>query len=282
VIAFSGAELDRAPGERRDPEWLSGRRSDPRARAVQLSERGVWIEDGHLLLGASDGSQVFLGLAGETPLFAADVSAAEPEAGHPAGLREAAAELPAGEAAVAAYAASLLSWHRRHGFCTNCGAATEVVDAGHERHCPRCEAHHFPRTDPVVIVRVSDGGDRILLGRSPRWPAGRYSVLAGFVEPGETLEDAVQREVHEESGIEVSEIGYVASQPWPFPSSLMLGFQATAEGREPRADGVELEEVRWFGRDEVEAAAAGRSGIQLPPPYSIARRLIDAWLAAAR
>jgi NAD+ diphosphatase len=282
VVAFSGADLDRAPERRRDPEWLSARRSDPRARAVQLSERGVWIEDGHLLLGASDGSQVFLGLAGGTPLFASDVSTDEPDAGHPAGLREAAAELPAGEAAVAAYAASLLSWHRRHAFCANCGAPTEVVDAGHERHCPACEAHHFPRTDPVVIVRVSDGGDRILLGRSPRWPAGRYSVLAGFVEPGETLEDAVRREVHEESGIELSEIGYVASQPWPFPSSLMLGFHATAEGREPRADGVELEDVRWFGRDEVEEAAAARGGIFLPPPYSIARRLIDAWLATAR
>ena len=280
MIAFSGANLDRAPTERRDPEWLSARRSDPRARAVQLSERGVWIEDGRLLLGSADGSEVFLGLAGETPLFASDVSAAEPEAGHPAGLREAATELPADDAALAAYAASLLSWHRRHGFCANCGAATEVVDAGHERRCPACEAHHFPRTDPVVIVRVSDGGDRILLGRSPLWPAGRYSVLAGFVEPGEMLEDAVRREVREESGIEVSEVGYVASQPWPFPSSLMLGFQASAEGGEPRADGDELEDVRWFRRDEVEEAAAGRGEILLSPPYSIARRLIDAWLAA--
>jgi NAD+ diphosphatase len=280
VIAFSGAELDRAPTERRDPEWLSARRSDPRARAVQLSERGVWIENGRLLFGASDGSEVFLGLSDETPLFASDVSDAEPDAGRPAGLREAAAELPADEAALAAYAASLLSWHRGHGFCANCGAATEVVDAGHERRCPACEAHHFPRTDPVVIVRVSDGADRLLLGRSPRWPEGRYSLLAGFVEPGETLEDAVRREVHEESGIEVTAVGYVASQPWPFPSSLMLGFHALAEGEEPRADGDELEDVRWFRRDEVEAAAAGRRGALLPPPYSIARRLIDAWLAA--
>jgi NAD+ diphosphatase len=131
-----------------------------------------------------------------------------------------------------------------------------------------------------VIVRVSDGGDRILLGRSPRWPAGRYSVLAGFVEPGETLEDAVRREVREESGIDVSEVGYVASQPWPFPSSLMLGFRASAEGGKPRADGDEFEDVRWFGRDEVEEAAAGGGAILLSPPYSIARRLIDAWLAA--
>jgi NAD+ diphosphatase len=280
VIAFSGVELDRAPDERRDPNWLSARRADPRARALQLGDRGIWIDDGRLLLAPHDGSEVFLGLADETPLFATDVSAAEPAAGHPTGLREAATELPAHEAALAAYAASLLSWHRRHGFCANCGAPTEVVDAGHERRCPSCEAHHFPRSDPVVIVRVTGRLDRILLGRSPRWPAGRYSLLAGFVEPGETLEAAVRREIREESGIEVSEVGYVASQPWPFPSSLMLGFQALAAGGEPRPDGRELEDVRWFERSEVEDAAAGRGGILLSPPYSIARRLIDGWLAA--
>ena len=280
MIAFSGVEIDRAPDERRDPNWLSARRADPRARALQLGDRGVWIDNGRLLLAAPDGSEVFLGLADKTPLFATDVSADEPAAGHPAGLREAATELPVDEAALAAYAASLLSWHRRHGFCANCGAPTEVVDAGHERRCPNCEAHHFPRTDPVVIVRVTDGLDQILLGRSPRWPAGRYSLLAGFVEPGETLEAAVRREIREESEIEVSEVGYVASQPWPFPSSLMLGFQALARAGEPRPDGRELEDVRWFERSEVEDAAAGRGEILLSPPYSIARRLIDGWLAA--
>jgi NAD+ diphosphatase len=283
VIAFSGAELDRAPAERGNPEWLAARRADPRARTLRLSDRGVWIDDGRLALGAPDGTaDVFLGLAGETPLFASDVSdGAEPERGHPAGLREAASELPAEEAALAAYAASLLSWHRRHSYCANCGAPTEVVDAGHERRCPSCEAHHFPRTDPVVIVRVTDGQDGILLGRSPRWPVGRYSLLAGFVEPGETLEDAVRREVLEESGVEVGDVGYVASQPWPFPSSLMLGFDARAERGEPRPSDHELEDVRWFGRREIEDAAAGRGELRLAPPYSIARRLIDGWLAAS-
>jgi NAD+ diphosphatase len=280
VIAFSSAALDRAPGERRDPDWLTARRADPRARAVQLSERGVWIADGRLLLGPPDGSEVFLGLAGPVPLFASDVSAAEPPDGRPAGLRDAASELPADEAALAAYAAALLAWHRRHGFCANCGSATNVVDAGHERRCPICEAHHFPRTDPVVIVRATDAGDRLLLGRSPHWPPRRYSLLAGFVEPGETLEDAVRREVLEESGIVLGEVSYLASQPWPFPSSLMLGFEARAEPGEPRAADDELEDVRWFERSAVEAAAAGRGDLLLAPPYAIARRLIDAWLAA--
>jgi NAD+ diphosphatase len=227
---------------------------------------------------APDGDSVFLGLAGDRPLFAQDAGEPEPERGRPAGLREAATELPAHEAALAAYAGSLLAWHRRHRFCANCGAPTEHADGGHERHCPSCDAHHFPRTDPVVIVRVTDG-ERLLLGRQPRWPEGRYSVLAGFVEPGETLEEAVRREVLEESRVEVGEVGYVASQPWPFPSSLMIGFEAFASGGEPRPGDGELADVRWFGRDEVAAAAAGDGGLRLPPPYSISRRLIDGWLA---
>jgi NAD+ diphosphatase len=246
---------------------------------VQISERGVWVDDGRLLLGPPDGSEVFLGLVEKGPLFASDVGAAEPQRGRPAGLRDAAADLPADEAALAAYAAALLGWHRRHRFCANCGAATDIVDAGHERRCPVCEAHHFPRTDPVVIVRVTDGAQRLLLGRAPHWPPGRYSLLAGFVEPGETLEDAVRREVLEESAIELGEVGYVASQPWPFPSSLMLGFEARAKAGEPRAADDELEDVRWFERSEIEAAAAGRGELKLAPPYAIARRLIDAWLA---
>jgi NAD+ diphosphatase len=244
-----------------------------------LSERGLWVEDGHLLLAAPQPDSVFLGLAGDRPLFATD---GEPGRGHPAGLREAATELPAEEAALAAYAASLLSWHRRHGFCANCGAETKVIDGGHERRCPACDTHHFPRTDPVVIVRVVDRRDRLLLGRQASWPEGRFSVLAGFVEPGETLEEAVRREIQEESGVVVEATEYVASQPWPFPSSLMIGFNALAGECDPRPGDGELQEVRWFERAEVEAAAAGRGGIFLSPPYSISRRLIDGWLAQGR
>jgi NAD+ diphosphatase len=278
-IVFAGAPLDRAPLERRRPEWLEARRADPAARALVLSERGLWIDDGRLVLVPPNGESVFLGLAGDRPLFAQDPGHAEPERGRPAGLREAATELPADEAALAAYAGSLLSWHRRHRFCANCGRPTELADGGHERHCPACDAHHFPRIDPVVIVRVV-GGERLLLGRQAHWPEGRFSVLAGFVEPGETLEEAVRREVREESSVAVTEVGYVASQPWPFPSSLMIGFHAVADGTaNPSPGDGELSEVRWFERGELEAAVAGSGDLRLPPPYSISRRLIDGWLA---
>jgi NAD+ diphosphatase len=281
VIVFGGAALDRAPLERRDPAWLAARRADPSARSVLMSERGIWVDGGRLLLEAPSEDALFLGLAGETPLFADDVSGAEPREGRPAGLREAATELPADEAALAGYAGSLLSWHRRHRFCANCGAPTEQRDGGHERHCPACDTHHFPRTDPVAIVRVTDAQDRLLLGRQARWPEGRFSLLAGYVEPGETLEQAVRREVLEESGVELGEVSYLASQPWPFPSSLMLGFSAIATGGEPAPADGELAEVRWFGRDEVERAAGGEGPLMLAPRYSIARRLIDAWLDRA-
>jgi NAD+ diphosphatase len=275
-LAFSGAALDRAPVERRDSDWIDAMRARPQAASLTVSEHGVWLDDGHLLVVAPGPEAVFLGLAGDRPLFAADV---QPDRGRPVGLREAAAALPAEETALAAYAASLLSWHRRHRFCANCGAPTEVVDGGHERRCPACDAHHFPRTDPVVIVRVADERrDRLLLGHQDSWPAGRFSILAGFVEPGETLEEAVRREVLEESGVEVAGVAYVASQPWPFPSSLMIGFHAVAGGGDPRPGDGELAEVRWFERAEVEAAADGGSDILLPPPFSISRRLIDGWL----
>lgn len=281
-MAFAGAGLDRAPEKRRDAQWVDAQRAQSDARSVVLSHAGVWIDGGRLLLATPNGDSIFLGLDDRRPLFAMDGTGAEPDRGHPAGLREAATELPAAEAALSAYAASLLSWHRRHRFCANCGAPTEPTDGGHQRDCPSCGTSHFPRTDPVVIVRVTDAAGRILLGRQARWPPGRFSVLAGFVEPGETLEEAVRREVLEESRVSVGDVAYVASQPWPFPSSLMIGFSARASGGEPRPADDELVEVRWFEREEVEAAAAGSSEIELSPPYSISRRLIDAWLEAAQ
>ncbi len=279
MIVFSGAALDRAPTLRRDPGWLEAQRAEPRAHAVLMSERGVWIGDGGLAFERPGAEAVFLGLMEGEPVFADYVEDREPERGRPAGLREAATELPATEAALAAYAGSLLAWHRRHRFCANCGAATEPRDGGHERICPSCGAHHFPRTDPVVIVRVSDGADALLLGRQARWPEGRFSLLAGSVEPGETLEEAVRREVLEEAGVALGSVSYVASQPWPFPSSLMLGFSAVAERGDPTPFDDELAEVCWFERAELEAAARGDGPLMLAPPYSIARRLIDAWLA---
>jgi NAD+ diphosphatase len=280
VIVFAGAALDRAAALRRRPGWVDEQRSDPRARAVLMSERGAWLEGGRLALDPPGSEAVFLGLREGRPLFAMDVDGAEPERGRPAGLREAATELPADEAALAAYAGSLLAWHRRHRFCANCGAPTEPRCGGHERVCPSCEAQHFPRTDPVVIVRVSDGADALLLGRQASWPEGRFSVLAGYVEPGETLEEAVRREVLEESGVTVESVSYVASQPWPFPSSLMLGFSAVAGRGDPAPGDDELAEVRWFDRAELARAAGGEGDLLLSPAYSIARRLIDDWLAA--
>ena len=279
MIVFSGAALDRAAAQRRDPDWLEARRADPHARSVVMSDEGVLIDGGHLATEAPGADAVFLGLMEDVPVFAHHIGDAQPARGHAAGLREAATELPATEAALAAYAGSLLAWHRRHSFCANCGSPTEPHDGGHERFCPACEAHHFPRTDPVVIVRVTDGADGILLGRQARWPEGRFSLLAGYVEPGETLEDAVRREVLEESGVALDSVTYVASQPWPFPSSLMLGFSALAARGEAAPGDDELAEVRWFERDEVERAARGEGPLMLAPPYSIARRLIDAWLA---
>jgi NAD+ diphosphatase len=198
-----------------------------------------------------------------------------------AGIRDAAARLGADDAGLVAYATAMLNWHRRHGFCANCGAATAIGEAGHVRTCPGCGAAHHPRTDPVVIMLVRDGAGRVLLGRQPTWPTGRYSALAGFVEPGESLEAAVAREVLEESGVAVDGVRYASSQPWPFPVSLMLGFYARHAGGEPIAADGELEDVRWFTRGEVVAAIAGEGWLVLPPPVAIARRLIDGWLAGA-
>jgi NAD+ diphosphatase len=195
------------------------------------------------------------------------------------GLRAAAVVLSREEGGLAAYACALLNWHRRHRFCANCAHATELVEGGLTRHCPRCGAEHHPRTDPVVIMLVTDGSERLLLGRQAVWPTGRYSALAGFVEPGESLEEAVAREVREEAAVRVGRPRYIASQPWPFPSSLMLGFIATWQAGEPRRIDEELDDVRWFERAEVEAAVDDRPGpLGVPPRFAIARRLLEHWV----
>ena len=195
------------------------------------------------------------------------------------GLRESGAELPRSEGGLAAYLTSLLQWHRRHRFCANCGTVTTIVQAGHARRCPYCGASHFPRTDPVVIMLIEHAG-QLLLGRRTGWPENRYSVLAGFVSPGESLVEAVIREVREESGIEVHDPTFVTSQPWPFPSQLMLGFEARADGGEPVARDGELEDVGWFPLPVIRAALLERGPLRLPPPISIARFLIERWTAA--
>ena len=199
-----------------------------------------------------------------------------------AGPREAGTVLSRSQAGLAAYLAALLNWHRSHRYCANCGAVTLVKEGGYARRCPRCHTTHFPRTDPVVIMTI-EHDDRLLLGRRPAWPSRRYSTLAGFVAPGEAAEEAVVREVHEESGIVARDPEFVSSQPWPFPRSLMLGFAARADGGEPSARDGELADVRWFDHDELLAAANGDNPeLILPPPISIARFLIDRWMAARR
>lgn len=193
-----------------------------------------------------------------------------------AGLRDVGAVLDDLEAGLVVHAVALAAWHRSHTHCPRCGAPTEPVLAGTVRRCPKDATEHYPRTDPAVIMTVVDESDRLLLGRQASWPERRFSTLAGFVEPGESLERAVAREVAEEVGLTVREVRYVGSQPWPFPSSLMLGFVARVEGEEPRVDGVEIAEARWFDHGELEAALASGE-LRLPPSISIARRLIEAW-----
>jgi len=279
---FTGAALDRAGDRRTDPGWVAEQRAHPRARAVVVGPEGIHVtggEDPRLglvpLADAGEGEALLLGLDASGPVFALDAaSAAVPLLG----LRDAAAALPQADGGLAAYAAALLNWHRLHGFCATCGAPTEIADGGLVRRCPACGREHHPRTDPVVIMLVTAPG-RLLLGRQARWPPGRYSALAGFVEPGESLEEAVAREVREEAGVSVGTPRYVSSQPWPFPSSLMVGFSAPWAAGEPAARDAELEDVRWFSRAEVAAAAAREGPLRLPPPLAIARRLIERWLA---
>ena len=310
--AFTGAALDRAgDSRRRDQAWLDEQRAHPAARAVVAGDRGLRIAGGHLelvpLAELNGAEPLFLGLDEHGPLFAVDEDPlregrvpmvgsggvrGEPPAGsgdERLSLRQAAAILPHAEGGLVAYTAALLNWHRRHRFCSACGRASDIVEGGLTRVCPNCGAEHHPRTDPVVIMLVTDG-DRLMLGRQASWPDGRYSALAGFVEPGEALEEAVAREVWEESGVRVGRPRYVDSQPWPFPASLMLGFSAPYESGEPEIRDDELQDVRWFARAEIERAARepdddawGTPGdpggpLRLPPRLAIARRLIDAWL----
>jgi NAD+ diphosphatase len=217
------------------------------------------------------GEVIFLGLDEEgRAMFAVD--AAEAGAGSFMDLRGAAMFLGTEEANRAAYASAMLTWHRRHRWCGACGAPTTPDWAGHLRRCAGCGAEHFPRTDPVMIVVVT-AGEHVLLGRQPTWPPGMWSALAGFVEPGESLEDAVRREVREEAGVAVTEVTYHSSQPWPFPLSLMVGFAASAGPVPPEiaVDHSELDDARWFTADEIGA-------LTLPPSFSIARQLVETWL----
>ncbi|MFY0407790.1 NAD(+) diphosphatase [Solicola sp. PLA-1-18] len=222
------------------------------------------------------GDRIYLGRADDgTERFAVVVDEVPQELA-PQSLRMLAPVLGAVDAGLAAHAVGVAQWHRTHPHCSRCGARTEAAEAGHVRRCPVCGATHFPRSDPAVIMLVTDAEDRALLGHQAAWPDGRYSTLAGFVEPGESLEDAVRREIAEETGVGVGEVVYAGSQPWPFPASLMLGYYAVADAFDINVDGVEIAEARWFSRHDLAAACVDGS-VVLPGRLSISRWLIEGW-----
>ncbi len=295
--AYTGSPLDRVSGRRDDADFIAKALADPRAlfapvwrarsllanvesgrpeavllsgeaaRLLRLDERNPWA---------------FLGLWEGRPAFAVDCSTQDdPLPGHLGSfhdLRAVAGLLPPGEASVLAHARGLMHWRVKHRFCGVCGAACEPRSAGNAMACPACAAQHFPRTDPAVIMLVVRG-DRCLLGHSHRCPnSPMFSTLAGFVEPGESLEEAVRREVFEETGVAVGLVRYHSSQPWPFPSSIMLGFHAEGLSEDIAIDPEELKDARWFSRAEIAAPEA--HGFSLPRVDSIARRLIEDWLHA--
>jgi NAD+ diphosphatase len=289
VIApgFTGGTIDRADRVRHEPELLAAAEADPRARLLllhgldpELDETGrlVWTR-----LDGVPGERLFLGFDSGAPLFAIAPPHAVPfsNARSPALFAMLDRFHPA-DAALYAAARSLVDWHGRHGFCAVCGTPTAIFRAGWARKCPNCAAEHFPRVDPVVIM-LAERGDKVLLGRQPPWPPGRYSALAGFLEVGESIEEAVRREIAEEAGVPTGAVRYVASQPWPFPSSLMIACIAEALDERIAIDVHELEDARWFTRDEVKAALARdpAASFGAPPPYAIAHTLLTAWVEGA-
>ena len=291
-IPFSGNPLDRASYRRSDEAWLAAQQAAGlflpfwQNRPFVMQDRAgllAWREDWR---GAPC---VFLGLDGAQPLFALDLPGDDApvlEGGSFQEMRASAFLLPARDIAIAGQAKALLDWHRRHGFCPNCGTPTAPRDGGYRRVCPQCGAEHFPRTDPVVIMlpilKSKNGlGDECLVGRNLRFPPQLYSAFAGFVEPGESMEEAVRRELSEEVGLKVGAVSYHATQPWPFPSSLMLGCYAEALDRDFRIDGHEIEDARWLTRDEVRSRLAKEieDAMKLPATIAIAHYLIRDWAA---
>src|SRR6478735_7194007 len=281
--------MDRVAEHRTDAEWVAARWADPRTRVLHVGEGRLEVDGdpAALVLVApyeTAAPRYLLGVEDDVAYFA--VHGPRPGAAPVEGdvwrtLREVGSGLSDRDRELAMHALGLANWHETHPRCPRCGAETVVAEAGHSRSCPVDGSQHHPRTDPAVIMLVTDEQDRALLGRSARWQLPMFSTLAGFVEPGESAEDAVAREVHEESGVVVDEVTFVASQPWPFPSSLMLGFRgrARSKGVEPVADGVEMAEVRWFTREEL-TRALETGEVMMPPPFSIAGRLIEDWLRA--
>ncbi len=291
-IVFSGNYLDRTGHLRDDPTWVQRALKDPSSRVLPIwntrnliegqdTPRAAMLELKELPRDTIESQElILLGSYGETSVFTAEIPSSDApqlRAGtHFEDLRLIVGQLQWDEAGLLGYARAMVNWRRRHQYCGNCGAKTLSAKGGHVRVCSSasCGIQHFPRTDPAIIVLVSDG-ERALLGRQALWPLGRYSTLAGFVEPGESLEDAVVREVFEETGVVVNQVEYQGSQPWPFPASLMLGFTAQAITTEIQLHDQELEDARWFSRADI---AAGQP--LLPPSASISYYLIEHWFDA--
>lgn len=284
---FTGSPLDRGDHLRGDPEALAAAKADRHARLLKLDALVPEVDAGGGLgwtglADIADGAELLLlGLADGRPHFVAwhpEGPRGEPTAMRSPAVREALASLRPSEAATYAAARSLSEWHTRHRFCANCGHATAIIRAGWARTCPQCHSEHFPRVDPVVIM-IAEHDGRALLGRGPGWPEGRYSALAGFVEPGESIEEAVTREIAEETGVRVSDVRYIASQPWPFPGQLMIACIAQARDDRITIDPHEIEDAIWVSRDAVRAVLAGEAETPFlpPPPYAIAHTLLTAW-----
>ncbi|CAN5201641.1 NAD(+) diphosphatase [soil metagenome] len=299
---FAGNPLDRAGDLRNDPAWLAEQAANPEALALILWEGQPLLEahpDGPRLVWVGmkqardivPNRELFLGLWKDAPVFAIEFEGpGDPADGTVRGLgafsnmREAAAVLSGVEAAMAGTAKSLFDWRRRHGFCANCGQESANANGGWKRICPACATEHFPRVDPVTIMLpIWSGGPEplALLGRQAAWPAGRMSALAGFLEPGETIEEACAREIKEEAGLTVTSVRYHSSQPWPFPSQLMIGLFAEVDDDKATPDQTELEAVQWITRAEAKTILAGDHAIKAPPFFAIAHTLLKAWAEGA-
>lgn len=295
---FAGNPLDRASDRRSKPEWIAEQLASSESLGLALWNGRPFVEpakDGGLqiaylpakLVGQLAGGPerlLFMGLWQDVAVFAVDLDeAADPSEGPLQGmgkfedLRAVALKVPAPDAAILATAKQMFEWRRRHRHCAVCGQATEATDGGWKRQCPACEAEHFPRTDPVVIM-LPYHGERCMLGRQERWPPGMFSALAGFLEPGESIEEACARELSEEAGLRTKKVRYHSTQPWPYPSSLMIGLIAEVEDDEGTPDQAELSEIRWFTRAEARDLIAGKiEGTFAPQRMAIAHQLIKAW-----
>lgn len=279
-LALARATVDRAALRRADPAWQDAAWARPETRVLVVGGGKIAADGDGLRFVSSaeapDGDRYLLGVEDGLVYFAVGVVDAPAES---VTLREAGPVLGDRDAGLAVHAMALANWHATHRHCGRCGSLTRVEPGGHLRTCPVDGAEQYPRTDPAVIVLVVDDQERCLLGRATAWPPRRFSTLAGFVEPGETPERAVVREVHEETGVVVTSCRYVGAQPWPFPSSLMLGYYGTAAGEPPVPDGDEIAEARWFSRAEL-AEAVVSGAVSLPGPVSIAHRLLEGWFGA--